>query len=904
MSNASVPPAPASAVERQLRESEARFHAIFERAADGILISNADGRIVMMNRQVEAQSGYRRDELLGQSIELLVPDRCRAEHGAYHNTFFASGRSRMSGGRKNILLRRKDGSELDVDISLSPFDASDGRLMISIVRDITDLRQAETELLRVNRTLRVLSECNQALIRAGSEPELLAAICKRLIEHGGYRLAWVGYAGQDAAKTVHVAANAGDGGDYLARLRLTWADSELGHGPSGTAIRERRTVVCRNLLSDPQFAPWRDAAQANGYASSIALPLRDDAAVLGALSIYAIAEDAFDSAELQLLEELAADLAFGIVVLRREDARRKAQAQLDYQADYDMLTGLANRHLLSTRLNQVIALNERTQRPLALLIIDLDRFSMINESLGHGAGDTLLREVAERLARCACDGDTVARLDSDRFALAATGLRCEEDADQMPRKAMAAIEQPFEIAGSRIGLGASIGVALYPRDGASAEQLLKNAAAAVNRAKQQGHNQFRFYTEDMNLDALARLELEAALRAAIARDELVLHYQPKVDLLNGRISGVEALIRWQRPQHGLVSPQDFIPLAEKTGLIIGIGAWVIDTACRQIRDWLAAGWSDIRVAVNVAACQFRAGDLQQIVTQALQRHGVAAHHLELELTESALMENPQAALLQLRELKQIGVTLALDDFGTGYSSLTYLSRFPIDTVKIDRSFVTNIVSEPDDAMIANSIISLAHRMRLKVVAEGVENAAQLGYLRYNGCDQMQGYYFSRPLAADAFGQLLREGTSLPATAEAAADADMRTVLVVDDESNIQSAIQRLLRPERYRVLTAGSALEGLDLLAMNRVQVILSDQRMPGMSGTEFLDRVKELHPHTVRIILSGQADLAAVTSALNGGALYKFLSKPWDDDQLREQIRDAFLYYDAVILPRTVPTG
>ncbi|MBI2306687.1 MAG: EAL domain-containing protein [Rhodocyclales bacterium] len=889
-------------IDALLRDSEKKLRAIFESAADGIVVSDAEGRIVMMNRQAEAISGYGREELLGQQIEALVPEPHRHGHAARCQALYAAGRSCMMGELSQIQLRRKDGSELAVDISLSPVEAAGERLITSIVRDISERRRVETELQRLNRTLKVLSACNQALVRASSEPELLTDICAKLVEHGGYRLAWVGYAEHDAAKTVRPVAHAGGDGDYLARIRIVWADTELGHGPTGTAIRERRTVVCRRLLTDPQFAPWRDAALANGYASSIALPLRDGETVLGALSIYAPVENAFDTEEMQLLEELAADLAYGMVALRREEARRKAQAQLDYLADYDAVTHLANRHLLSNRLGQVIALSEQAQRRLAVLVVDVDRFAAVNESLGHLAGDQLLGDVGRRLLACAGAGDTVARLDGDRFALAAAALGCDEDIDLLLCKVQAAFTEPFTIDGREIGLTASLGVAVHPSGGTTAEALLKNAATAVNRAKQQGYSQFRFYTEDLNAGALARIELEAALRQAVERNELVLHYQPKVDLQSGRVSGVEALLRWQRSGHALVAPLDFIPLAEKTGLIVGIGAWVIDSACRQIRDWLQQGFSDIRVAVNVSAHQLRAGDLKSVVAQALQRHGVAAQHLELELTESMLMESPDDAVMQLRDLKQLGVKLSLDDFGTGYSSLGYLSRFPIDTVKIDRAFVADLVSEPNAASIANSIIMLGHRMRLKVVAEGVENAAQLGYLRQNGCDEMQGYYFSRPLAADALSELLREGKSLPGSNELAGLSGAHTLLVVDDEPSILSSVKRLLRREAYRVITAGSAGEGLELLATNAVQVILSDQRMPEMNGTDFLRRVKELHPDTVRIIFSGYTDLETVTNAVNEGALYKFLTKPWEEDQLREQIRDAFRYYDAVIKPRAVP--
>ena len=412
------------------------------------------------------------------------------------------------------------------------------------------------------------------------------------------------------------------------------------------------------------------------------------------------------------------------------------------------------------------------------------------------------------------------------------------------------------------------------------------------RAKNNGRNQFCFYTGDMNADALAKLGLEAALRRAIERSELVLHYQPKVDLRSGEITGAEALVRWQREGVGMVSPHQFIPLAEEIGLIASIGSWVIDAACRQMRTWLEDGLCDIRVAVNVSARQFHSGNLEAIVMEALNRHGIAPERLELELTESMLMDHPDLAVEQLEKLKRIGVKLSLDDFGTGYSSLAYLSRFPIDALKIDQSFVRDIVTEPDAAKIATSIIDLARHMHLRVVAEGVETEAQMGYLKKNHCDEMQGYYFSKPIPADEFSSLMRQEKPIAAADEG---GDSRTLLVVDDDPGILSLIQLLLRGRGYRVLVARSAYEGMELLARNPVQVILSDQRMPEVSGVEFLERAKELYPDTVRIMLSGHADFDSAIRAVNKCAIYKFLTKPCFDDRLREHIRDAFQHYEAV---------
>ncbi|MDO9226570.1 MAG: EAL domain-containing protein [Pseudomonadota bacterium] len=381
-------------------------------------------------------------------------------------------------------------------------------------------------------------------------------------------------------------------------------------------------------------------------------------------------------------------------------------------------------------------------------------------------------------------------------------------------------------------------------------------------------------------------ELESALSQALARGELELFFQAKADLHNGRVAGAEALLRWRRGGT-LAQPAEFIHVAERSGLIVPIGAWVIDTACARLRAWADQGFEETRVAVNVSAQQFHAGDLEAVVAGALTRHGVKPASLELELTESMLMHDPDATTVLLHRLKHLGVKLSLDDFGTGYSCFAYLCRFPIDTLKIDQSFVRDMVTQANTASIVAAIIALAHKLRLHVVAEGVENEAQLGYLRKLGCDEIQGYLFSRPLPEADYLALLAQGKAVPG--QAAPENGTRTLLLVDDEPGILASLRRMLRKEGYRILTADSAAEGLALLALEDVQVVISDQRMPGMSGSEFLTRVKDMHPDCVRIILSGQADMASVLDAINNGAVYKFLTKPWDDEQLRDRIREAF---------------
>lgn len=578
---------------------------------------------------------------------------------------------------------------------------------------------------------------------------------------------------------------------------------------------------------------------------------------------------------------------------------KRSEEELARLAHYDPLTHLPNRLLLQSRLEHAIDRAERHGDRVALLFIDLDRFKTVNDSLGHVAGDHLLVEAARRLLERVRDEDTLSRFGGDEFLLILEPVGDPEGAAVVARDLLQALEAPFHpVAGSEAYVSASIGISIYPDDDLSPIPLLRDAETAMYQAKDTGRNRFCFYTADMNANAVAQLELETALRRAIERDEFILHYQPKVNLRSGRIIGAEALLRWRREGDQLESPARFIPLAERTGLIVPIGDRVIDAACRQLRAWREDGLADLHLSVNVSAQQFYSGDLVSVVEQALARHGVPASQLELEVTESMLMVDPERTVTILRELRRIGVLLSLDDFGTGYSSFSYLSRFPINTLKIDQAFVHSIVTEPEAAMIAVSIIELAHRMRLKVIAEGVETEEQFHYLRSRNCDQIQGYYFARPMPEEAFRAMVRDGKSLPPAPldEAAGE---RTVLLVDDEPNVISALRRLLVREGFRVITANSGFEGLEKLATHPAQVILSDQRMPSMSGTDFLRRVKELHPDTVRIVLSGYADLDTITSAVNEGAIYKFLHKPWDDELLCEHLHDAFLYHDAVVKPR-----
>lgn len=438
-----------------------------------------------------------------------------------------------------------------------------------------------------------------------------------------------------------------------------------------------------------------------------------------------------------------------------------AEQQVKYLAYYDGLTGLANRTLLKDRLAQALADARRQKHKVALLFLDLDGFKDINDSLGHSVGDLLLQGVAERLKTWGREQDTIARLGGDEFLVMLTHVRDVPDAAVAAERFMDAIDGPFVVQGHSLSVSCSLGISVFPEHGEDGETLIKNADAAMYSAKQSGRNSFRFFTEDLNTEAVERLTLENCLRSALARGELFLMYQPQIDITTGKITGLEALLRWQHPELGLVSPDRFIRVAENSGMIVPIGEWVIRTACSQARKWQDAGIPPVTIAVNVSAVQFRQEGFCELVRRILHETGLSSQYLELELTESLLLANAELMLSVMRELKTMGVTLAIDDFGTGYSSFSYLRQFRVNRFKIDRSFIRDVATNADAAAITAAIISMARSLRLKVIAEGVEDEAQMTFLRAQQCDEIQGYYFSRPLAVDKVADKLR-GTAVNA----------------------------------------------------------------------------------------------------------------------------------------------
>lgn len=591
-------------------------------------------------------------------------------------------------------------------------------------------------------------------------------------------------------------------------------------------------------------------------------------------------------------------------------ARKRTESQLVYLTNYDELTGLVNRNLLSDRLKHALATAERHAHKVALLTLGLDHFKVINDSLGPGVGNELLKIIAERLNACVRGSDTVARLSGDEFALILTEQSEEiihSDAQspstsddlfypnlaEILQRILIAVSRTVLLAGQELQVTCSIGVSQYPKDGDNADLLLMNANAALSSAKQLGRNNYQFYTSDLSNRLSEKLTMQGRLRLALERKEFILHYQPQVDLRTGKVIGMEALVRWNQPEIGMVPPSHFIGLAEETGLIVPIGAWVIRTACAQCKAWQDDGHGTYRIAVNLSVRQFGQPDLLEFIGGVLAETGLAPENLEIELTESLVMTDVERSIDILRGLKALGVQLSIDDFGTGYSSLSYLKRFPIDVLKIDQSFVRDI-EKSDDAAIVKAIISMAHSLGMHVIAEGVETEAQCDFLRINLCDEIQGFLFSKGLPKNEIELLLQENRQLPGRL-LHFSKHIPTLLLVDDDVNILAALKRILRSEQCTILTATSGPAGLAILAEKRIDVIISDQRMPGMTGVEFLHIVKQKYPETVRLMLSGNADLQSVMDAINEGAIYRFLTKPWDELQLRGHISEAFKHKQLV---------
>jgi len=649
-------------------------------------------------------------------------------------------------------LRRGDGEWLCVRQAIEPIpghaDAQGRTRWFCTLQDITEQKRVEQRVRRLNRVHAVLSGINTLIVRVRDRDELFREACRIAVDEGAYRLAWVGEI-DPATLDGRIVASCGADEASVAKLRLSaLGGSPHGDRPASRAVRQQVPVICNDIASADSPASTRDELLAQGLRSQACFPLIVNRQAAGVLTLCSAEVNAFDDDEVRLLLELANDIAYALDHIEKEE-------RLTHLAYYDSLTGLANSSLLNERLEQYIATAGAERQTLALALVDLDRFKTINHSFGRHLGDALLKHVAERLGAWVGTGQQLARTGADLFAGGIPGSRSEADigrmlADMYERH----VVPPFEIDGKDLHLAAKIGVALYPGDGRDAETLYRNAEAALKKAKS-GGDRVLFYDPRMTEVVSGQLALENKLRRALANEEFLLLYQPKVDVDTRRIESVEALVRWNSPELGLMAPAGFIPLMEETGLILELDAWVLRRAARDHKRWREIRRDPPRIAVNVSALQLRKADFVATVEATLDS-GYLPHGVDVEIAESLVMEDMENTIGKLQGLRALGMNLSIDEFGTGYSSLAHLSRIPVQMLKIDRTFVKTMLVDPTNLMLVSTMISLAHSLRMKVVAEGVETEAQANMLNLLRCDQMQGHLVSKPVAFDDMTILLRD----------------------------------------------------------------------------------------------------------------------------------------------------
>lgn len=722
------------------------FKSFLEAAPGAMVIVDGAGKITLINTCTVNLFGWTHAELAGQPISTLIPEGFSEKllFDAIHST--SDMLEQHSGAGIELIGRRKDGSELPIEIMLSPFESTDGVLVTVSIRDISLRHAALHTIKRLNRFYAMLGGINALSAHVHDKDTFFISACRIAVEAGSFQMAWIAKVDRDAMKIAPV-ASVGVNEELLTAIKnrfLLAREGSLGDSLAAQAISGKRAIVA-NDMSEGQSLKLGKQYIAAGIGSFAIFPLIVSDEVVGVLTLYASDSEFFREEEVKLLTEYARDIASKIDHIGKQE-------RLDYITRYDALTGLANHKLFLERVAHYMRGASGRGDKLALFLVDLERFKNINDSLGQSAGDALLKQVAAWLTANAGDANLVARVGADHFAVVLPEVKREEDMARRLEKTLRGFqEHPFWLNDTVFRIAAKVGVALFPMDGADANTVFKNAEAALKRAKEDG-DPYLFYTQSINARVAEKLTLENRLRDAMDKGEFVLHYQPKVNIASGRLTGAEALIRWNDPRTGLVPPADFIPSLEETGLIYEVGRWALGQAIADGRRWRNAGLPAVRIAVNVSPLQLRHRDFSDEIRKMIENDEQAAAGLELEITESLLMENVERSVETLQLIRDMGITVAVDDFGTGFSSLNYLSKLPLDSMKIDRSFVSEMMVAPKGLGLVYTIINLAHSLKLKVVAEGVETLEQSRLLQAMTCDEMQGYIFSKAVPAEIFEQ--------------------------------------------------------------------------------------------------------------------------------------------------------
>lgn len=739
--------------ETAVRESEWRFRIVARATSDIIWDWDLKTNSVWWNEGIQTQFGYSPDDIEPGSeswTNRIHPD----DVDQIVNGIHAVINSKEDNWSDEYRFRRKDGSYAYIyDRGFVVRNENGEALrMIGGMTDITERKSAEDKVLRLNRVYKMLSEINSLIVHVHDKQQLFDEACRIAVEEGEFLLSWVGVIDEDL-KQIKPVAFSGINDGYLDEINISLDfNNPRGRGPTGRAIHDNRPFIINDIATDPNMKIWREKALARNFRSSVAIPLSVSGEVVGALNLYAREMGFFDEDEMKLLTELAGDISYAFQnIIQRE--------KLDYISSYDPLTGLPNRTLFLDHFNSVLGRAIKGKKKVALLVCDIKQFRHINNVYGPQTGDSILKEVARRLRDHTADPVNIGRITSDYFVMILHDVRDVTGIAYMFENYLfPALSEPYLVNNHEIQINFNGGIAVFPSDGNDAEIIYRNAEAALKRAKLTGEK-YLFYQPEMTAHIIETLQIESKLRTALKEEQFVLHYQPKINSLTHQIIGLEALIRWNDPDTGLVPPGKFIPILEETGLILDVGLWALDRAASDYRKWLKQLKSVPRIAVNVSSVQLKQKDFVEQLEKAI-RHSGKAIPMEIEITESLIMTDIEQNIAKLKAIQLAGLKVAIDDFGTGYSSLSYISKLPINSLKIDRSFIMNMTTQPESMTIVSTIITLAHALNFKVVAEGVETEEQSRFLTLLKCDEMQGFLFSKPLPPDDVYELLRSGKTL------------------------------------------------------------------------------------------------------------------------------------------------